>query len=54
MARPVEELIDHLLQCLRAKLLARRGTVEESEKLIIEAYRREDDSYDITLTGKSR
>lgn len=54
MARSEETLIERLLQALRAKLLSRRGTVLEAEKLTIEAYRRSDDTYDISLTGKTR
>ena len=54
MARSVEALIDQFVDALRAKLLARKGTVAEAEKLIIEAHRRDDDSYEITLTGRSR
>jgi hypothetical protein len=54
VARSDATLIERFLQALRAKLLSRQGTFAEAEKLTIEAYRRSDDTFDITLTVKTR
>jgi hypothetical protein len=54
MARPVEHMIDRFLAALRGKLLAHPGTFTEAEKLTIEAYRKPDDTFDISIGNKAR